>query len=65
MESPRSTALMNYNLIGVPLPAGAKSVQLRFTTSAYEKGRPIRSWRACSSIAWLIGGVVMDRREAR
>jgi hypothetical protein len=36
---PAVVARMNYNLIGVVLPAGAKSVDLRFTDAAYESGK--------------------------
>ncbi|HSU95685.1 MAG TPA: YfhO family protein, partial [Gemmatimonadaceae bacterium] len=34
-------ALMNYNLIGVPLPAGARAIELRFDDAAYEKGKSV------------------------
>ena len=56
-------ALMDYNLIGVALPAGAKNVQLRFTDAAYEKGKLV-TWRALAlSLALWIGGWLADRRR--
>lgn len=56
-------ALMNYNLIGVPLPAGAKTVQLRFTDAAYEKGKTISLLAALIAIALWIGGAIVERRR--
>jgi hypothetical protein len=56
-------ALMNYNLIGIPLPAGAKSVQLRFADAAYAKGKSVTLIAAVLTIAWLVAGLVQDRRR--
>ena len=50
---------MDYNLVGVALPAGAKNVQLRFTDAAYEKGKLV-TWLA---LALSLGA--LDRRMAR
>jgi hypothetical protein len=62
---PATTVRADYNLIGVPLTAGAKQVLLTFRDAAYETGKTI-TW-----IALVIGvlatalGVVADRRTAR
>jgi hypothetical protein len=60
---PGVAALMNYNLIGVPLPTGAKSVQLRFADAAYAKGKSVTLIAAVLTIAWLVVGLVQDRRR--
>ena len=57
------TALMNYNLIGVPLPAGASAVQLRFTDAAYLKGKRVTVFAMLIAIAGLVAAVVVDRRR--
>ena len=60
---PAVVARMNYNLTGVVLPAGARSIQLRFEDAAYEKGK-IVTLVALVIAAGLWGcGVVVDRRR--
>jgi hypothetical protein len=56
-------ALMNYNLIGVALPAGAKTIQLRFTDAAYEKGKRVTLLAAILAVILWVGGAVVDRRR--
>jgi hypothetical protein len=56
--------LMNYNLIGVALPAGSKSVELRFTDAAYEKGKIVTLVALFLAIALWIGGALVDRRAS-
>jgi hypothetical protein len=56
-------ALTNYNLIGVPLPAGAKTIQLRFTDAAYIKGKTITWIAAIVALLLWVGGAVIDRRR--
>ena len=48
----------NLTLIGVPLPAGAKSVELTFTSAAYSTGRTI-TWLAVAiaMLATIVGAV--------
>src|SRR5262249_44368880 len=53
---------MNYNLIGVPLPAGARSIQLRFTDAAYETGKAVTIVALLAALIVWIGGGVVDRR---
>jgi hypothetical protein len=58
-------ARTNYNLIGVALPAGARSIQLRFDDAAYEKGKVVTLIAvACSLVLWGIGLAVARRRFA-
>jgi hypothetical protein len=54
----------NYVLIGVPLPAGAKSVDLTFTSPAYERGKAITLGAVVLTILWLGIGVALDRKRA-
>ncbi len=51
-----------YSLIGVPLPTGAKQVDLRFTSQSYERGKSITLVALGLALALLAGGVVLDRR---
>jgi hypothetical protein len=55
---------MNYNLIGVPLPAGARSIQLRFTDAAYETGKAVTIVALLAALIVWIGGGVVDRKAA-
>jgi hypothetical protein len=58
-------ARTNYNLIGVALPAGARSIQLRFDDAAYEKGKVVTLIAvACSLVLWGVGLAVGRRRLA-
>ena len=59
-----ATGLTNYNLIGVALPAGATTIQLRFTDAAYLKGRRVTVVVLLIALAWLVAAVVLDRRDA-
>ena len=56
-------ALMDYNLIGIALPAGARNISLRFTDAAYEKGKVV-TWIALAlSLVLWVGGWMADRRR--
>jgi hypothetical protein len=59
-----SVARTNYNLIGVALPAGARTVQLRFTDRAYEKGKVVTLVSLFIALALFVVGAVVDRRRA-
>jgi len=61
---PVSVGLMNYNLIGVALPAGARAIQLRFTDAAYETGKVVTIVALLAALIVWIGGGVLDRRAA-
>lgn len=56
--------LMNYNLIGVALPAGTKAVQLRFTDAAYLKGRRVTLIALVIALVLLGIGIFTDRRRS-
>ena len=53
-----------YSLIGVPLPTGARSVDLRFTSASYEKGKAITLGALGLALLLFAGGVTSDRRKA-
>ena len=59
---PASIGRADYTFIGVELPAGAKSVQLDFTSPSYERGKEI-TWIAILFGLLMLGtGVWRDRR---
>lgn len=52
-----------YSMIGVELPAGARKIDLAFTSAAYETGK-IVTWAAMIiALLALLGGVVVERRR--
>ena len=55
-------ARTNYNLIGVPLPAGASSIQLRFEDAAYEEGKVVTAMALLLAVLLWIGGAVVERQ---
>jgi hypothetical protein len=59
---PASVGLMNYNLIGVALPAGARAIHLRFTDAAYETGKVVTIVALLAALIVWIGGGVLDRK---
>ena len=60
---PATVVRTNYNLIGVALPTGVKTVQLRFTDAAYEKGKVLTLFALAAAIAvWILGWIVERRR---
>ena len=61
---PATAARAMYSLIGVPLPAGARSVELRFTSASYKKGKLITLLALGLSVLLFAGGVVTTRRRA-
>ena len=52
---------MNYNLIGVALPQGARVVQLRFDDAAYEKGKRVTLIAIVLAMLLWMAGAVVDR----
>ncbi len=62
---PVSVWRTNYVLMGVPLPAGARTVSLTFTNPPYEVGKVVTLLALAASVLLLGGGVVLDRRRAR
>ena len=53
---------VDYTLIGVPLPAGARQVALTFTSPRYERGRLLTLLAVGASVAAALGGLVLERR---
>lgn len=55
---------VNYNLIGVALPAGAQRIELSFADPGYPRGKLITFIALALAILLLIVGVVADRRRS-
>lgn len=60
---PVTAARADYSLIGVPLPTGAKTVELRFASASYEKGKLITLAAIVAALLLWLGGGVLDRRK--
>jgi hypothetical protein len=56
-------ARADYTLIGVPLPAGARRVQLFFEDPVYTRGKLITAVSLFLALILLVGGIVMERRR--
>jgi hypothetical protein len=56
------TDRVQYNLIGVQLPAGAKQVSLHFDDPAYERGKVITLLALLTCAVLIVFGVVTERR---
>ena len=52
----------DYNLIGVPLPAGASAVTLDFADPAYGSGKLVTILASLIAIAVMVAGTLMERR---
>lgn len=59
-----ATDRVQYNLIGVQLPVGAKQVRLHFDDVAYERGKVITLIALALSLALAAAGVVASRLAA-
>jgi hypothetical protein len=53
----------NFNLIGVQLPAGARSVELTFHDTAVDAGKGITIFALLLALVALAGGLLVDRRR--
>jgi uncharacterized membrane protein YfhO len=53
----------NYNLIGVPLPTGARTIELTFHDPAYATGKLLTIVALVVSVLLLVGGAVAERRR--
>lgn len=60
---PAPVARMDYNLIGVAMPAGGRSVRLRFVDLAYRQGKLVTLFAFAVAVILWIAGVVIDRRR--
>lgn len=52
-----------YSMIGVELPAGARKIELAFTSAPYETGKTVTWIAIIIALAALAGGVFMERRR--
>jgi hypothetical protein len=53
----------DYSLMGVVLPAGARRVELTFSSAPYERGKMLTLFALGLSIVGIAAGVVVDRRR--
>ncbi|MDB4878940.1 MAG: Protein of unknown function, rane YfhO [Gemmatimonadetes bacterium] len=60
---PVATVRANHNLIGIPLPAGARSVQLDFADPAYHTGRVVTLLATLAALALVAAGLFAERRQ--
>jgi uncharacterized membrane protein YfhO len=56
-------ARADYVLMGVPLPAGARSVELTFHSARYDTGKTVTLAGAALALLWLVLGVAQQRRR--
>jgi hypothetical protein len=58
---PATIGRADMTLIGVELPAGARKIELRFSSKPYETGKTITLFALMLAIAWWIGGAVYGK----
>jgi hypothetical protein len=61
---PAPVARANYNLIGMALPTGSRTVQLRFVDAQYQTGKAITLVALALTLIAILVGIVVDRRQA-
>jgi uncharacterized membrane protein YfhO len=61
---PVPTLRGQHALLTVPLPAGAREVELRFDSRAYERGRLVTFLSAILAMGLLVGPGLRRRRSA-
>jgi hypothetical protein len=54
---------VQYSLIGVELPAGAKHIDLAFTSPPYERGKVLTLLALALTGLVILGGLIMERRR--
>jgi hypothetical protein len=59
---PVATERTDLVLIGIPLPAGARNVELRFTSPAYQKGKVITLVAVAIAVLWWLAGAIRPRQ---
>jgi hypothetical protein len=62
---PATTARADYVLIGVPLEAGARRIELRFADRAYQRGKIVTLLAIAIAITLAAAGAVAERKRAR
>ena len=60
---PARIGRVDYTMIGVELPAGARSIELNFTSPAYQRGKVITWISIALGFLMLGAGVLRDRRR--
>lgn len=60
---PATVARADYSLIGIPLTAGARRIELSFADPVYARGKIITVIALVVTLALIGGGVVMERRR--
>lgn len=60
---PAEVARADFLLLGVALPAGARRVELRFTSPAFERGKAITFAALIVALLLIGGGLVLERRR--
>jgi uncharacterized membrane protein YfhO len=58
-----TVARADYTLIGVPLPAGARRVQLFFDDPVYARGKLITTVALLVTLVLIAGGILVERRR--
>jgi hypothetical protein len=58
---PANLARADMSLIGVELPAGARKVELRFTSAPYETGKTVTLAAILLAVAWLAVGAALGK----
>jgi hypothetical protein len=53
----------DYTFIGVPLPAGARHVELTYSERAYARGKTISLIALALTLSWIVAGVAVERRR--
>jgi hypothetical protein len=59
---PATADRVNLTYIGVPLDAGARTVELTFVSNTYSTGKTVTLIAIALSLLLLAGGAVLDRR---
>ena len=60
---PAPVGRAQYTFIGVPLPEGARSIDLTFVDPAFARGKALSLIALALTLSLIIGGVVLDRRR--
>jgi hypothetical protein len=61
---PATAYRADFNLIGIPLPSGARTIALRYTDPAVASGRAITLVALLLALTALAAGIVADRRPS-
>jgi hypothetical protein len=63
-SSPLRVSRVNYNLIGVELPAGVQHVEASFYDPTYGSGKTVTLAALFVTVVLIVAGVVVDRRRS-